>query len=87
MPFKNPNEEYESTMAAVSGVAQAAQPALWQPWEAARNDILREAQPLAALRARYPDQSAKIDAAIARSGVAAAQLKSLPILDRAQAGA
>ncbi len=84
-PFRSPNEEYDSTMAALSGMAQAAQPALWQPWDSARTDILRESQPLDDLRARYPDRAAEIDAAIARSGVAIAQLRTLPILDREQA--
>lgn len=81
-PFKTPDEEYDSTMTAMAGVAQAAQPALWQPWEAARADILHEAKPLAALRERYPAQSAQIDAAVARAGASENQLVTLPLLGR-----
>lgn len=81
-PFKNPDEEYDSTMTAMSGIAQAAQPALWQPWEAARADILHEAKPVAELRARYPAQAPQIDAAIAQSGRPEAKLLTLPLLGR-----
>ncbi len=81
-PFKNPSEEYDSTMLAVGGIAQAAQPALWQPWDAARADILREAKPVAALRTRYPAQSVQIDVAIAEAGIPEGQLVTLPLLGR-----
>lgn len=81
-PFKSPDEEYDSTMAAIGGVPQAMQPALWQPWEAARADILREAKPVAVLRARYPAQAPQIDAAIAQTGRPEAQLLTLPLLGR-----
>lgn len=83
-PFHDANEQYESIMLATSGRAQAAQPALWQPWEQAREAIVQESQPLESLRARYPNHAAEIDVAVARSGVAAAQLRTLPILDRDQ---
>lgn len=79
-PFKNPDEEYDSTMTAVSGVPQAAQPALWQSWDAARADILREAKPLSALRQRYPAQAAQIDAAVVSTALPEKQLASLPVL-------
>jgi hypothetical protein len=36
-------------MLATNGIAQAAQPALWQPYDAARADILRESRPAAQL--------------------------------------
>jgi len=81
-PFKTPDEEYDSTMTAMAGVPQAAQPTLWQSWEAARAVILHEAKPLAVLRERYPTQSTQIDAAVARSGALESQLVTLPLLGR-----
>lgn len=83
-PFHDANEQYDSTMLAAAGRAQAAQPALWQPWDQAREAIVQESQPLETLRERYPSRAVDIDAAVARSGVAAAQLRTLPILDREQ---
>lgn len=84
-PFHSSEELYHSTMAAVAGVSQAAQPALWQPWETARDDIVRESRPLQALRARYPSYAADVDLAIDRAGLAVARLRTLPVLDRDKA--
>ena len=79
-PFKNSGEEYDSAIAAMAGVAQAAQPELWQPWDAARSDILHEAKPLSALRQRYPAQADQIDAAVAHTAMPESQLATLPLL-------
>lgn len=81
-PFKDGNEEYESTVAAMSGVPQAAQPALWQPWSAARADILKESRPAVQLKQRFDSQSALIDHAIATTGRPADALRYLPLLGR-----
>lgn len=83
-PFKDGNEQYDSTMAALSGVPQAAQPALWQPWDAARADILKESRPAAELRQRFGAQTALIDSAIAATDRPAEGLRYLPLLARKQ---
>ena len=71
-------------MAALSGVAQAAQPALWQPWESARAGILKESRPVAELRQRFGTQAALIDRAIAATARPAEGLRYLPLLARKQ---
>lgn len=81
-PFKDTNEQFDSTMVALGGVSQAAQPALWQPWEAGRADILQAARPIAELQQRFSAQSALIDSAIASTGRPAEALRSLPLITR-----
>lgn len=80
--FRSPDEEYDSTMAAIAGVPQAAQPRLWQPWDAAKAEILREGKPLTQLRLRYPQQADEIDAAVGRAVLPEAQLLTLPVIGR-----
>lgn len=80
--FKDASEEYDSTMVAVAGVPQAAQPALWQPWEAGRTEILQAARPIAELQQRFSAQSALIDSAIASTGRPAEALRTLPLVTR-----
>lgn len=85
-PFKNSDEQFNSTLQALQGgISQASQPFLWQPYEAARIDIMKEAQPVAQLKARFPDQIAAIDNAVARTGLQANSLGYLPLLSRKDA--
>lgn len=72
-------------MAAMNGVPQAAQPALWEPWDAARADILKESLPVAQLKQRFSAQAALIDSAIAATGRPLEALRYLPLLGRKQA--
>lgn len=81
-PLAGGAEEFESTMLAMAGVAQAAQPALWQPYELARNDILKAAKPVAELKARVEGWDDILDSAIARTGRRPDQLAYLPMLGR-----
>lgn len=84
-PFKGGNEEFDSTMAALGGVSQAAQPALWQPWDAARVEILKASRPAIGLKQRFTEQASQIDDAIVATGRAADHLRYLPLLSRKQA--
>ena len=68
------NEAIESVMLATGGISQAAQPHLWQPYEAAREPILQEA--------RHADA---IDRAVARTGRPLNELRTLPLLSRKSA--
>lgn len=81
-PFKDANEEYDSTMAALSGVPQAAQPALWQSWSAAHTDILRESRSVTELKKRFGAQAALIDRSIAVTDRPVEGLRYLPLLAR-----
>lgn len=80
--FKDEKEQYDSTMAAVGGVPQGAQPTLWQPWEAARTQILQESRPVADLKQRFSAQNALIDQTIATTGRSADSLRYLPMMTR-----
>ncbi len=75
-------EVIESVLHAVGGIAQAAQPNLWQPYDAARTDILRESRPAAQLKERFPQHADTIDQAVARTGLPLDQLRTLPLLSR-----
>ena len=79
------SETVESTMQAMGGIAQAAQPALWQPYGAARAEILHESQPAARLKQRFAEQAAAIDHAVAQTGLPMERLRSLPLLARKNA--
>lgn len=79
-PFQGEKEQYESTMMALSGVPQAAQPALWQSWGAAQTEILKESRPIADLKQRFEAQSKKIDQAVALTGRRVEDLRYLPLL-------
>ena len=76
------SETVESVMLATNGIPQAAQPALWQPYDAARADILRESHPAEQLKERFPQHADTIDQAVARTGLPLDQLRTLPLLSR-----
>lgn len=84
-PFRTPDEEFDATMAAMSGVPLSARSDLWQPYADSAADILRQARPVSELRARLAPQAALIDRAIANTGKTAAQLRYLPLVDRTHA--
>ncbi|MES3011929.1 MAG: TfpX/TfpZ family type IV pilin accessory protein [Pseudomonadota bacterium] len=81
-PFKDPKEQYDATVVALAGGSLSAQPALWQPYEAARADVLREAKPAAELWQRFPAQKGLIDDAVARTGRPASSLVTVPMAGR-----
>lgn len=78
-------EAIDSVLQATAGIAQAAQPALWQPYENAREQILTESVPIAQLKARFVNRVNDIDEAVARSGRPESTLRSLPLLSRQKA--
>lgn len=80
-PLK-PEEFVESTMAAMNGRPQAAQPQLWQPYESALSEILRESHSMSQLKHKFPNQIEKIMQAINRTGYAEEQLRYLPVIGR-----
>ena len=81
-PLQGAKEQFDSTMLAASGVPQAAQPELWQPYDAARTAILETARPLEGLKTKYPAETALIDRAIAETGKPADRLLYMPVLSR-----
>lgn len=81
-PLGGADEQFDSIIKTVGGIPQAAQPALWQPYDAARADILRESRPAAQLKERFPQHADTIDQAVARTGLPLDQLHTLPLLSR-----
>lgn len=84
-PFKSGDEQYQSMMLALNGIPQAAQPALWQPWEAERAALLRESRPATELKERFGSQIALINDAIATTGRSAQDMRYLPLVTRKDA--
>ncbi|MEG0446941.1 MAG: TfpX/TfpZ family type IV pilin accessory protein [Comamonas sp.] len=80
--FKSANESYNSTILALAGIPQAAQPALWQSYEIARGDILKESKSVTELKERFPAQSHIIEHAINLTGRHPDTLRSLPLIAR-----
>jgi hypothetical protein len=76
------NEKMEVTMAALSGVHEAWQPQLWQPYAKSQAEAIKAGTPVATLRTRFAAQSALIDNAVAESGIPETQLLWLPMYGR-----
>jgi len=81
-PFKDAQERYEATMAALQGVQLGFRPDLWQPYADAHMRVLLAASPAAKLKERFPDQTELIDEAIAQTGKSVDSLVSLPMVGR-----
>ena len=81
-PFRNAQENMDATMAALQGLPLASRPDLWQPYAAARPDILKLARPVSELKSRQAEQAAVIDAVIAQTGRQAETIVYLPMIGR-----
>lgn len=81
-PFRDGEEEHTATLMALNGLPLSARPDLWQAYAQARPRVLGVAKPLSALRQRFPQRSAEIDAAIAATGRPAEKLVYLPMVAR-----
>ena len=81
-PFKSADEEYASTTMAIDGIAQSAQPALWQAYDIAHDAILQRTQTLEQLKARFPEQTLAIETAAAETKMHPENLRALPLLSR-----
>lgn len=81
-PFRDVNEESTATVQALSGLPLSARPDLWEPYAQARSRVLAAAKPLEELRARFPQKTPDIDAAVAASGRSADALRYVPMVAR-----
>lgn len=78
-----PGEMLEAVEKALAGADIGARPKYWRPWgDTARKETLAAGKPLAELRTRYAARAAELDAAVARTGRPADQLRYLPVLSR-----
>ena len=77
-----PSEAIESILQAAGGIPHAAQPHLWQPYDAAHAQILQESRPAAQLKERFAGDADAIDRAVVRTGRPLHALRYLPLLAR-----
>lgn len=81
-PFRDQQERMDTTLQALQGLQLAARPDLWQPYEAARERVLKAAKPVTELKSRLPDRAGEIDAALRKAGRDAAGTAYLPLIAR-----
>jgi hypothetical protein len=84
-PFKDADEQFQFTMAALGGAPLAARSDLWQPYEDSKEAILHASRSASELRARFPAEAERIDQAIAATGHPVATLRYLPMVGRKEA--
>ncbi len=83
--FKDSNESFDATMAALQGINLGARPDLWQDYEKAKSQVLAHSRPLADLRARFPNEILGIDQALKAQGtsrLAEGAIGYVPLLGR-----
>ena len=81
-PFRNADEKFTATMAALQGLPLSARPDLWQPYADARSHVLEAAKPALLLKKRFPARVADIDEAIKRTGHSPDAVLYLPLVGR-----
>jgi len=84
-PFRNPQESFEATMAALQGAQLGARPDFWQPYPEARERVLVAAKPVRELLQRFPDSAGHIEQAVMDSGRSLDSLRYLPLVGRKSA--
>ena len=85
-PFRDAGESADYTIAALKGLPLSARPELWQPYEAARERVLRAAKPVSELKARFPQSAGAIDAALRKAGRDSGRAAYLPLIARKAEG-
>jgi hypothetical protein len=81
-PFKDEKEGFDATMVALRGIALSARPDLWQPYEAAKAEVLKVAKPVAQLKSRFTGQASEIDRVANASGQVPDTLLYVPMVGR-----
>ena len=80
--FKDSQESFDVTMAALQGIAIGARPDLWQAYPLAKQQVLARARPLAELRVRFPANKKEIDSALQAAGQAPIDIGYIPMVGR-----
>jgi hypothetical protein len=80
--FRDHKEETDATLVALQGIALGARPDLWQPYAAARAQVLQAAKPVDRLKTRFAANAGEIDAVLQRAGRQAANTAYLPMAGR-----
>lgn len=80
--FKDNNESFEATLAALQGAAIGARPDFWQAYAKAKPQILARARPLAELKTRFPARAGDIDSALKSAGRPLVAVGYIPLVGR-----
>jgi len=81
-PFKDSQEQADATLADLGGMTLGARPDFWQPYEAAKAQVLESAKPISELKRQFPEQAVEIDKAVATTGKAADALLYATLVGR-----
>jgi hypothetical protein len=81
-PFRDAQENLDTTLAALSGVSLSSRPDLWEPYEQARPRVLQAARPVASLRNRPGINAVELESQLRRMGHDPARLAYLPVVSR-----
>lgn len=81
-PFRNPQESMDATLIALKGVQIGARPDFWQPYSAARSQVLAAARPVTELKQRFGQRVGEIDAVLKASGRSAERSAYVPMVGR-----
>lgn len=82
--YKDSQEKSAVIFEELAGNPVGARPDFWQPYDLAKADVLRKAQSVAALKARFPAKAAGIDSVLKESGRDADHTVYLPMVGRGQ---
>ncbi len=83
-PFHDNKESADATIAALGGVQIGSRPDFWQPYDAARPQVLQAARPVAELKARFADRAGQIDAVLKAAGRNPDTMIYLPLVGRSE---
>jgi hypothetical protein len=81
-PFRDAQENFGATMAALGGLQLASRPDLWQPYDEAKSRVLAAAKPVDRLKRQFPARAGEIDAAVRKAGGDPAKALYLPVAAR-----
>ena len=79
--FKDIQENFDATMAALQGLQLGARPDLWQSYDKARDKIIATAKPVAELKKRFPARASDIDNAL-KSAARSVPVGYIPLVGR-----
>ncbi|MCG8989099.1 pilus assembly protein [Delftia acidovorans] len=75
----------DSTMLALNGIPQSAQPNLWQEYSQEKPQILREAKSIEQLKDKFPGKIELINKKIQQTGLSSEKILYLPLISRKNA--
>jgi hypothetical protein len=81
-PFRNEQEKFEMTLAALGGIHLSARPELWQDYDDSRKAVIAAAKPIRNLLQRYPEYAKVIQDVVTGRSISDDGLMYLPLVGR-----